>query len=110
MAGSEFLSTKTDEQSSKSPLKASLYTGVAYLSATIVLVLPFLLLTNHFVALGWTILNALSLILLFNFYISVAKGYSFKKRFAQMASISLGVAVVSFFIGFLVRHYWGVEL
>jgi VIT1/CCC1 family predicted Fe2+/Mn2+ transporter len=110
MAGSEFLSTKTDEQSSKSPLKASFYTGVAYLSATIILVLPFFLLTNHFVALGWTVLNALFLILLFNFYISVAKGYSFKRRFAQMASISLGVAVVSFFIGFLVRHYWGVTL
>ncbi len=46
---------------------------------------------------------AVLIIFLFNYYISVAKGYDFKKRFFSMASISLGVAAFSFGIGFLVK-------
>lgn len=60
-----------------------------------------------FVALGWTVTNAILIILVFTFYISVAKEYSFKKRFWEMALISLGVAVLSFFIGWVVRHFFG---
>jgi VIT1/CCC1 family predicted Fe2+/Mn2+ transporter len=39
------------------------------------------------------------IIFVFNLYISVAKNLNFKKRFFQMAAISLGVALLSFFIG-----------
>ena len=110
MAASEYLSTKTEEDSSKHPVKASVYTGIAYVLATACMVAPFFILSNHFACLSWTMINALVIILLFTFYISVAKGYSFRRRFLEMALISLGVAAISFFIGLAVRHFLGVEV
>jgi VIT1/CCC1 family predicted Fe2+/Mn2+ transporter len=54
-------------------------------------------------ALALTIFNAIVVIFVFTLYISIAKGISFKTRFLEMALISLGVAALSFAIGFLVR-------
>jgi VIT1/CCC1 family predicted Fe2+/Mn2+ transporter len=53
---------------------------------------------------------AIVVISVFNYYISIVKGLSFWKRFSEMALLSLGIAVVSFAIGFVVRQFWGVEL
>jgi len=50
------------------------------------------------------------IILVFNFYISVAKDLPFKQRFFEMAGISLGVAVISFIIGHFVRLFLGVDV
>jgi VIT1/CCC1 family predicted Fe2+/Mn2+ transporter len=108
MGGSEYLATKAEE-GGKDPLKASLYTGVAYLVAVAILITPFMVLPNIFASLGWTLANAILIILFFTYYISVAKGYSFRRRFGEMAAISLGVAVISFFIGLAVRHFFGME-
>ena len=46
----------------------------------------------------------------FTYYISVAKGEKFKPRFWEMTFISVGVAVVSFFVGILAKRFLGVEL
>ncbi|MBD3349014.1 MAG: rubrerythrin family protein [Candidatus Eisenbacteria bacterium] len=112
MGASEYLSTRTEEESSeeKHPVKAAIYTGVAYLVAVIFLVLPYLLLENAYTALGWTLANAVAIILAFTFYISVAKNYSFRKRFGEMIAISMGIAIVSFGIGLLVRRVLGVDV
>ena len=110
MAGSEYLSNRTEEESDKDPLKAALYTGIAYVTTTFFLILPFLVLPSPYHALGWTIGNAVVIISLFTFYISVARGYSFRKRFGEMIAISLGVAAVSFLIGLAVRRFLGVEV
>jgi VIT1/CCC1 family predicted Fe2+/Mn2+ transporter len=56
------------------------------------------------------ILNALIIIMAFNFYISVAKELSFWRKFSEMALLSLGVAAISFGIGYLVRVLLGVEI
>ena len=108
MAASEFLSTK-EEGNSKNPVKASIYTGIAYLFTVLFLIFPYLILDNVLACLGWVVINATLVIFIFNFYTSVAKGLAFKKRFLQMITISLGVAAISFFIGLLVRNIWGVE-
>ncbi|MBF0522274.1 MAG: VIT1/CCC1 transporter family protein [Candidatus Omnitrophica bacterium] len=108
MAASEYLATK-HEQTDKDPIKASLYTGVAYVGTVILLVAPYFFLKNIFVCLGLAILNALFLILIFTFYISVAKDLSFKKRFLEMAGLSLTIAVITFFIGLAIRKFFGVS-
>lgn len=54
--------------------------------------------------------NAVIVIFLFTFYISVAKDISFKHRFLEMVSISLGIAAFTFVIGFFIRAYFGVEV
>ncbi|MCK9614284.1 MAG: VIT1/CCC1 transporter family protein [Candidatus Omnitrophica bacterium] len=109
MAASEYLSTK-HEETDKTPLKACIYTGITYVGTVMFLIFPYLLFKNIFVCLGITVTNALLLILIFTFYTSVAKGLSFKKRFFEMASISLGIAVINFFIGFAIRKVFGVEV
>ena len=53
---------------------------------------------------------AVLLILGFTYYISVAKSLPFKKRFAEMALISLSVAAISFVIGLLVKKFLGIDL
>ena len=50
MAVSEYLSTSSEE-TEKNPLRASIYTGIAYVITVALLILPFLLLHNAYIAL-----------------------------------------------------------
>jgi len=109
MAASEYLSVKSDE-SGQNPLRSALYTGVAYVFTVIMLILPYLLATNYYISLAWTIVNAILIIAVFNYYISVVRGYNFRQRFLEMASISLGVALLSFLIGNLIRTWIGIDI
>lgn len=108
MAASEYLSKKSDE-TDKNPFKASLYTGSAYIITVVLLITPFLLLNNIFICLATTLITAIAIIAVFNYYISVAKDQKFKNRFIEMAGLSIGVAVLSFFIGYLLRIFIGVD-
>lgn len=109
MATSEYLSTKA-EDSDKHAGKASVYTGIAYLFTVLVLIAPYLLFKNYFVCLGITLALGVGIIASFNYYIAVAKDLNFRKRFLEMTGLSLGVAAVSFFVGFLLRRFTGIEL
>ncbi|MEW5895862.1 MAG: VIT1/CCC1 transporter family protein [Candidatus Omnitrophota bacterium] len=109
MASSEYLSTKSEE-TNKNPLKASVYTGVAYLATVFILITPYLIGTNYFACLGAALMAAVVIIFCFNYYISVAKDRPFKKHFLEMVGLSLGVAVISFLIGFLLRKILPVEV
>ncbi|MEM4187974.1 MAG: VIT1/CCC1 transporter family protein [Candidatus Hadarchaeum sp.] len=109
MATSAYLSTKAEE-SSKLPLKAALYTGSAYLITVMLLIAPFLLFQETILSLGVTITFAILIIFIFTYYISVAKDLPFKRRFVEMAAISLGVAALTFLIGVIVRVYLGIEI
>lgn len=109
MAASEYLSTKA-EKAGKSPARASLYTGVAYLLTVLLLILPYLLLTNYYICLACSLTLAVLIIAGFNYYISVAKDEPFRRRFVEMAGLSLGVAAFSFLVGLLMRTFLGVEI
>jgi len=110
MASSEYLSTKSEGgDSDKHPIKASVYTGVAYLITVIALVSPFVFCSNVIISLVIMLLSALLIIAIFNFYYSVARGESFKKRFLEMAILSFSVAGVSFLIGYLLKLFTGIE-
>jgi VIT1/CCC1 family predicted Fe2+/Mn2+ transporter len=109
MAASEYLSTKS-ESGGKNPVKASVYTGSIYMLTVFLLVLPYLLFSNVYVSLAVTLLNAIIIIFMFTFYISVAKDLSFKNRFLEMASISLGVSALTFAIGYVMKTVFGVQI
>jgi vacuolar iron transporter family protein len=109
MSASEYLSRKS-EGGKQEPLRSALYTGIAYIITVVLLVMPFLVLKNYLISLGWTILNAILIIALFNYYISVARGYNFKKRFLEMTAISMGVALLSFVLGIFIRRWLGVNV
>ena len=109
MGASEYLSTQTEE-TTKNPVRASIYTGVAYIVTVFILILPYLLLDNFYLCLVCTLVAAVLIIFFFNYYISVAKDEPFRRRFLEMTGLSLGVATLSFFIGFLVRTFLGVDV
>jgi len=46
----------------------------------------------------------------FTYYTSVAQGQPFTSRFLEMAIISISVAVISFVVGILAKHFLGVDL
>ena len=109
MAASDYLSQKADN-AGKDALKSSAYTGVAYIITVALLILPYLFLSNYMVCLGITLSIAIFIIFGFNYYISVAKELNFKRRFTEMAVISLSVSALSFFIGFIVKRVFGIDL
>jgi VIT1/CCC1 family predicted Fe2+/Mn2+ transporter len=109
MAASEYLSTKSEGRAERA-IKSSIYTGVAYIVTVFLLILPYMLMDNYFLCLALTLCIAMMVIFFFNFYISVAKDYSFRRRFLEMAGLSLGVAALTFAIGFLIRKTLGIEV
>jgi len=109
MAASEYLSIKA-EGSRQNPLKAALYTGATYVLTVVILIAPYLVLSNFYVALICTLAMATGIIVMFNYYISVAKGLPFRRRFVEMAGLSLGVAALSFLVGLVLRLFLGVEV
>ena len=101
MATSEYFSQRSEEGPYKKlrPLNAAFYTGISYLITAALLLLPFIILNKPYIAMPVTMGTALIIILGFTFYLSVAKSLDFKRRFAEMTLISLGVAILSFIIG-----------
>jgi VIT1/CCC1 family predicted Fe2+/Mn2+ transporter len=108
MAASDYLSTKAEGDSRAA--KSAVYTGISYFLTVILLILPFLLMPSKFGALVVTLSIAVLIIFCFNYYISVAKNLSFKPRFIEMTTISLGVAAFSFFIGYVLNQLLGVNV
>jgi len=109
MAASEYLSTRSEE-TTKHPVRAAIYTGIAYIITVALLVLPYLLFENYILDLIITLSIAVVIIAVFNYYISVAKGESFRARFIEMAALSLSVATISFIIGYFIRQWLGIEV
>ncbi len=109
MAASEYLSTKA-EGDEKHPVKASVYTGIAYIFTVFMLILPYLFIENYYLALGAALLIAIVIIAIFNYFIAVAKDMNFRKQFTEMVLISLSVSAVSFLIGLAVRHFFGIDV
>lgn len=110
MAGSSYLEAKESPVEGISAGVYAAYTGVSYILTTLFLVLPFFLVDSIKVALGSMFAAAFIAIVLYNFYISVAKDQSFYRRTAQMFVITFGVSLISFAIGYVVKHYFGVEI
>lgn len=108
MAASEFLSSKAEGDETAG--KSAVYTGISYLVTVALLILPFLLLNNRFIALGLVLLTAVLIIFCFNYYLAIAKDLNFKQRFWEMTLISLGVATFSFLVGYLLRTLLGVDI
>lgn len=110
MASSEYLSAKSEGRTDA--MKSCVYTGIAYLVTVALLVLPYLLIPSDkfIVALVLMLCIVVLIILVFNYYISVAQGLNFKRRFGEMALISLGVAALSFVVGLLVKKFLGIDI
>lgn len=110
MAGSSYLEAKESPVEGISPGVYAVYTGGSYILTTLFLVLPFFLISSIKIALISMFIVAFITILLYSFYISVAKDQSFYRRTSQMLLITFGVALISFGIGYFVHHYLGIQI
>jgi len=108
MAASDYLSSKAEGNSQAK--KSALYTGMAYFITVILLILPFLLISSKFISLAITLSTAVLIIFFFNFYIATARNLNFRERFTEMTIISLGVAALSFLVGFFLKNLIGVDI
>ena len=110
MASSEFLAARSEGRSDA--LKSCAYTGVAYLVTVILLIAPYLIFGNaqYMLALFCMLGVVILIIAGFTYYSSVAQGEPFGSRFAEMAIISVSVAVISFVVGILAKKFLGVDL
>jgi VIT1/CCC1 family predicted Fe2+/Mn2+ transporter len=105
MAASAFLSARADadNEDGKSAIKSALYTGIAYIITVILLVSPYIIISNATIALVTMLLFAFGIIAFFNYYLSIARDTSFWKGFSVMAGISTAVALISYAFGYLLR-------
>ncbi len=108
MAASEYLSVK--EEGRARPATSSLYTGVAYVITVFLLILPYFLIDQPLISLAVAFGIALIIIFSFTFYSSIANGRSFKRKFSEMAVISLSVAAINFLVGLIIRHYFKISI
>ena len=110
MASSEFLAARSEGRDDA--FKSCTYTGIAYLITVILLIAPYLFFdSSHFL---FALIAMLAIVVLiiagFTYYTSVAQDQPFKSRFLEMATISISVAVISFFVGILAKKFLGVDL
>ncbi len=110
MASSEFLAARSEGRSDA--LKSCTYTGIAYLFTVVALIAPYLIFpsSQYLLALASMLIVVVLIIAGFTFYTSVAQDQPFKSRFLEMSIISVGVAVVSFFVGVAAKQFLGVDL
>ena len=109
MAASEYLSKKADT-SEKHPLKAAVYTGVAYMITVAFLLLPYIVFESPLVALGFCRFDAALIILGFTYFVSVVRKESFVRGFTEMITISFSVAGISFLIGWAARSWLSIDM
>lgn len=109
MSASEYLSQKSEKEN-KNPIRASFYTGIAYIVTVLLLIMPYFVFENYYAALAVTLIDAVLVIVIFTFFVAVVKELSFKRMFLEILTISLGVAAVSFVIGWVTREVINIEV
>ena len=110
MAASNYLAERAD--GNPKALKASFYTGIAYLVTVVFLVLPYLLFPEGMfvAALVCMIGIVVFLVFVFNYYIATVRSEAFGPKFIEMAVISLSVALISFLIGLVAKMCFGIDV
>ncbi|MBI1952932.1 MAG: VIT1/CCC1 transporter family protein [Candidatus Omnitrophica bacterium] len=106
MAASAYMQARHEE--GRDPKKAALYTGLAYLTVVVLLVLPFFAFARVGAALGAMFGVILGLIAGLSFYSSVLFERDFKRQFREMLLFSLGVSGIAFLLGSAARALMGV--
>lgn len=98
-----YFSQKTLEN--RASLISSLYMGISYIVTVIVLIIPYFIFSNYYVALSLNISITLIIIGFFTFFVSVVKDISLKEIFFAMFTVSFCVSVISFMIGWITKVF-----
>lgn len=108
MSASEYLSRKSELRGS--PFRGALYTGIAYITTVLLLVMPFLIIEEIPGALASMLVIASLIICIFSAYLAVIRERSVLRSIVEMLSVSLGVAAISYLIGMAAKLLLGLEV
>ncbi|MDH7508134.1 MAG: VIT1/CCC1 family protein [Methanomassiliicoccales archaeon] len=109
LASSEYLAAIW-EKGHQTPIGSAAYTVVAYMLTILILIWPLLIGIPPISALAIIIVNAVILIFIFNYHLCVAKDLKLGRRFGQMLLVSLGIALISFVLGYVIKHLLHLEV
>lgn len=104
MAASAYLQSK-HEPDGKSPTKAALYTGLAYLIVVVLLITPFFFVGSGIVAISIMGATVALIIAGVSYYSAVIFRQRFAPQFGEMLLFGAGTAIVAFCLGWLVDQY-----
>ena len=108
MAASEYLSQVADGK--PNPVKAAIYTLIAYFVVVLGLVLPYFFIGNAVTAFVVTLGVGLLVVVYYAGFASVIHEKSFGSTFLQMLLVVFGVSLISFGIGQLARVVFGISV
>ena len=108
MSASAFMQAR-HEAGGKDPLRAAAYTGGAYLGVVALLILPYALIGSLYPALAAMGGIVAAIVAAASFYSAVILERRFATQMIQMTLFSVGVALVAFFLGLLLRSATGVS-
>ncbi len=108
MASSEYLSRRSEGE--KNPIRAAIYTGMAYIITVLLLVAPYFTMESPFTAMALMLGMGILIIGAFSFFVSVVKEQPMSRMFLEMVIMSLGVAAISFLVGWAARSAFSIEI
>lgn len=108
MAASEYLSQVADGK--PNPMKAAIYTLIAYFVVVLALVLPYFFIGDTVTAFVFTVGIGLLVVVYYAGFASVIHEKSFGGTFLQMLLVVFGVSLISFGIGELARRVFGISV
>ncbi len=108
MAASNYLAQRS--QNDPDAVVAGIYTGVAYLITSALLILPFIMLDNIHRALAFSLIFAVLIIFIFNCWSVRGGAKKILRRFIEMLIICAGVSIVAFIIGAVAHRALGISI
>jgi VIT1/CCC1 family predicted Fe2+/Mn2+ transporter len=103
-------SDKTESDSSESPNKQALYTGVFYLGGAISVVLPFIFGMSGFEGIAASLIISCAILVFASTAVAILSSTSITKRISETILISLGAVAITVALGALLRFYFGISI
>ena len=107
MLASNYLAER-ERTTLKNSVVAGIYTGIAYLGTSALLLIPFFITTDVRPAIIPSFTIAVIIIFLFNYCMARHNGRGMWYRFFEMLGICTGVSIIAFFIGEFAKYVLGI--
>ncbi|MCQ2598932.1 MAG: VIT1/CCC1 transporter family protein [Alphaproteobacteria bacterium] len=108
MGASNYLAHRAERN--PNALRTAIYTGAAYFTTCLLLILPFIFIYNRLFATLSTFIMAVLIITFFNIWASKLNHTKFLPRFIEMLFVCVGISIIAFFIGQFAQYFLGVHI
>ncbi|MEM1797177.1 MAG: VIT1/CCC1 transporter family protein, partial [Zestosphaera sp.] len=99
-----------NEEASRDPKKAGLFTGLSYLSGSLVPLLPYVLLIPPPISVVLSFVFSAAALGLTGFIISILGGLEAKRKILELIALGMIAATITYFIGRIANILLGIEI